>query len=616
MGLLQNAIQTYELLESKGEAGRYEEGKEPLAPIGHKIAKADIEVTIDVGGNYHSSSVVPQEQCKVIIPVTEASAGRGAGLAPHPLCEQVKYLGIYDKKSEEAFYAYIKQLSEWVDSEYTDVKLEAILRFVSGNTLLEKLQDDGTIKLNDKGKPAPDNALVVWRVLGSGGSDERTYKDTDLMNKYSLYYQSQLEREPKGVCMLTGVEDPLATQHLKGVFSLDGNAKIISANDKTNFTYRGRFTDAEQALTISYNASQKAHNALKYLIANQAVIYAGRAFLCWSPQGNEIPQPEHSLMTFQFGSQPPVFKTLSDYRDQLQKWIGGYKSGINNINFSKTAIASFDAATTGRLAVTAYSEQLTTVYLDRLKTWDEHCCWYYSNFLSEQVQDSVSSPALYKIALCTFGLERDRDNNGKLDMDDNIGKQAMERLLYCRIGQQTFPEDMERRLVENASHLALYGRNTGRDVINTACAVVRLYHFQRRREELSMDLEKGKEDRSYQFGRLLAAYEKLERDAWSSSGNQNNSGKRETNAIRLQSVFCNRPMHYAFELDKQMEKAYFPRLPHGTAVFYKNLIGEIMANINSFPQEEWDQPLKDTYLMGYYLQRKDLYTKKEAKTGE
>ena len=43
----------------------------------------------------------------------------------------------------------------------------------------------------------------------------------------------------------------------------------------------------------------------------------------------------------------------------------------------------------------------------------------------------------------------------------------------------------------------------------------------------------------------------------------------------------------------------------------KNLIGEIMEKIYSYPKEEWNARLKETYLMGYYLQRKELYTKKE-----
>lgn len=120
-----------------------------------------------------------------------------------------------------------------------------------------------------------------------------------------------------------------------------------------------------------------------------------------------------------------------------------------------------------------------------------------------------------------------------------------------------------------------------------------------------MDLEKGRQDRSYQFGRLLAVYEKIERDTFGETES------REPNAIRLQSVYSNQPLHYAYELDKQMERAYIPRLKPSARAFYKNLISEIMQVIFNCPENTWNKPLKETYLMGYYLQRKSLYTKKE-----
>lgn len=46
-----------------------------------------------------------------------------------------------------------------------------------------------------------------------------------------------------------------------------------------------------------------------------------------------------------------------------------------------------------------------------------------------------------------------------------------------------------------------------------------------------MSLDKEKKDRSYQFGRLLAVMEKVERDTYTDEG-------REPNAIRMQSVFA------------------------------------------------------------------------------
>lgn len=68
-----------------------------------------------------------------------------------------------------------------------------------------------------------------------------------------------------------------------------------------------------------------------------------------------------------------------------------------------------------------------------------------------------------------------------------------------------------------------------------------------------MALEKDKKDRSYQFGRLLAVMEKVERDTY------DRDEKREPNAIRMQSVFCERPM-YASRIIRDSLNPYFAKL--------------------------------------------------------
>lgn len=123
-----------------------------------------------------------------------------------------------------------------------------------------------------------------------------------------------------------------------------------------------------------------------------------------------------------------------------------------------------------------------------------------------------------------------------------------------------------------------------------------------------MSLEAEKRNRSYQYGRLLAVFEKVERDTYGSDE------AREPNAIRMQSAYCQRPLSAAGTIEKQLERAYFPRLKPGSRVYYKNLIGSILEVIHSFPETEWNRPLEDTYLMGYYLQRSELYRSKKETT--
>ena len=48
---------------------------------------------------------------------------------------------------------------------------------------------------------------------------------------------------------------------IPNVINTSANAKLISANDSSGFTYRGRFIDDGQAMTMSYDALERVTNA-------------------------------------------------------------------------------------------------------------------------------------------------------------------------------------------------------------------------------------------------------------------------------------------------------------------------------------------------------------------
>lgn len=116
-----------------------------------------------------------------------------------------------------------------------------------------------------------------------------------------------------------------------------------------------------------------------------------------------------------------------------------------------------------------------------------------------------------------------------------------------------------------------------------------------------MALKPDKLDLSYQYGRLLAVLEKAEADTYE------RDSKRETNAIRMQAVFARRPRYASTRILEQLKNAYFPRLSQGSRIFYERLISDIFSMIDEFPEQLQDRPLQDSYLMGYYLQRKELW---------
>lgn len=587
MGLLQKALETYEAME--GLVGIYEDGKEePLAPIGHIVTRAQIEVTINADGTFVGAKQADKDQ-KIIIPVTEESSGRTSSPAAHPLCEQLGYLLGDD---EVKFDLYINNLTQWCQSAYAHPKAKAVLTYIQQRTLRSDLTNVGI-------SPGKEKDMVCWRVLGFGISDRSAvWEDVSLMKAYSSYSLSQKQGETN-LCMLTGEDTHITWQHLKGAFSLNGNAKIISANDSANFTYRGRFAEPEEAASMGYLASQKAHNALKWLISTQGTIHGGRAFVCWNPQGRVVPQPTQSLY-----DQPEDEKDLFDYRNycqDLRRKLQGYQDKWQPDD--QVIIAAFDAATTGRLAITYYNELLGSDFLDRLAHWDETCCWkdYYHG---------IQSPLLYNIIAFAFGTPR--GETGKVEPDEKLIAPQMQRLLSCRIDQAAFPLDIMQALVTKAGNLQIYTKTNRNRLLCIACAAIRKYYIDHQKGEFKLALEPERKDRSYQWGRLLAVMEKIERDTYDSDE------KREPNAIRMQSVFIKRPGYAFMVIMEQLKNAYYPRLHIGLRTKYERLISEIMEQLHLSLEntEDYGKPLTESYLLGYYLQKSALYTKKATEETE
>lgn len=598
MGLLQKAVETFDAHGAL--AGKVEAGHQPLAPIGHMIATANIEITLDENGVLLDAVPVEREDGKTIIPATENSAGRTRAPCAHPLCEQIGYLSGQD---EGKYTLYVKKLRAWAESEHSHAMLHPILAYVQKKSLLSDLAAHGIRQLDDK-------QLIRWRVLGIGEESGLCWTNQSLFLAFQKWYESVEEQKDAkaALCMISGERALPARQHPKGIIPINGNAKLVSSNDDSNFTYRGRFTDDIQALTISYTASQKAHNALRWLAAEQGaqVVFGGRTFLCWNPQGKRIPHPAHPFYSRTTAATAVVSPT--NYQEELRRTLEGARSELPTT--AGVVIAAFDAATTGRLAVTYYNELLASDFLHRLYAWDSTCCWWGWNRESHRY-DAVRAPFLLHIVHAAFGVQRVEKGNARLVVDERVVRQQMQRLLSCRVDGMKFPADIERALVARASRPQAYDTAVYMNLLSITCAVIRKYYYDQKGEELSMTLEKGRADRSYQFGRLLAVLEKVERDTY-----KDKEENREPNAIRFQSVYCRRPLHTANMIESQLERAYLPRLKPWQRRAYKDLIGEILEQISSFPEQELDKALGDTYLIGYYLQRRALYQSKDQQEEE
>ncbi len=574
--------------------------KEPpddLLPISHSTQNAQIEVTINSDGEFVDSQVVTKEDTVTLIPVTEKSASRSSGSAPHPLCDKLQYLaGDYTKyggdKGGKYYTDYVNQLKEWNDSGFSNVKASAIYKYLCKKSLISDLVNNGTLICDDKNillkkwsgekehtpqifkvsSAEQSEAFVRFRVVDEGNCISAVWQDKELQRDFINYYISK--NEDRDFCYVTGEITYCSDNHPSKIRNTGDKAKIISANDESGFTYRGRFLKSEQAFSVSYEVSQKAHNALKYLISKQGVRIADRAFVLWGTKDEKMPCVTDDTMDLLYSNDNSEFlDTRESFAKEFNKSIMGYKAQLDN--YSELALIGLDAATTGRMGITFYREykgQQGNELIDRIALWHKTCEWHCCLY-NEKHKKGIrfyGTPSLSDIATTSFGTEQ----GDFVKADGKIVSATVERLITCVCDGAKIPRDIVSLLVKKCFHPQNYSDKNWEQVLTITCSMYRKYLYDYKKEEWSMAIKEDCKDLSYNIGRLLAVADAIE--SWAQG-----QEKHQTNAMRYFTRFCAYPCE-TWKIINDKLIPYKNKLG-GKASYLLNLSGEISANID--PEE-------------------------------
>jgi CRISPR-associated protein Csd1 len=386
MSWIEKLYETYENCQS--EIGRGEdENRVPLLPICHTTQKAHIQISINAHGEFHRASVVPKNGARTIIPCTEKSGGRTNRPEAHPLCDKLQYIAAdYSEhvgNKDSYFKVYDGQLSDWCKSDYRHPKVEAVLKYVQQKQVISDLiaahvlhigndqklvvqwidEDTKTPeifsllpgKMNKKGEAEnwQADAFVRWIVEIPGDPQAAVWNDHDIWACWIKYYSKQKMKNE--ICYVTGKSIPVADQHPAKIRNDGDKAKILSSNDTTNFTFRGRFAKADQACSVGYEVTQKAHSALRWLIGKQGYRNEKQAIVAWAISGKKIPDPmSDTLGLFQDEETRSQimspFSTAQSLANNLSKLIAGYNAQLGHTE--GIVIMGMDSATPGRLSIT------------------------------------------------------------------------------------------------------------------------------------------------------------------------------------------------------------------------------------------------------------------------
>ncbi|MFB5678427.1 type I-C CRISPR-associated protein Cas8c/Csd1 [Paenibacillus terreus] len=621
MSWLLNLFETYESnLDRVGEIEKTSNNREyTLLPVAHTTQNAHIVVEITEQGEFHSAEVITnKEDRSTFIPCTEESASRaGSKVAPYPLHDKLSYVAgdfvAYGGKikNEEPFAAYIKQLEEWANSPYACAKVKSIYAYLSKRQLIKDLVEwkilylDGYNKLIDKWdskfekmygqKPSifsvvtgdQESAFIRFNVYSPDKILTKVWKDPEVYDSFIQYYSHQLGEVD--YCYVTGKQLPSTDRHANKIRNAADKAKLISANDTSGFTFRGRFTKSQDAASISYEVSQKAHNALKWLIHRQGKTIDQRVFLIWG--NDELDIPDIAEDFYSFDPEPDAEKvkksfTNEEFASEVAKALSGYTNKLNPDSKSKVNILVLDSATTGRLAVLYYRDMDKMLYLRKLIDWHSTCVWvhrYRKNEQGETVQ-FFGAPATKDIAFAVYGPR----------VNEKVVKGLMERMLPCIVDGQKIPKDIVSSAIQRASNPVAMEPWEWEKTLSITCALIN------KQEGIGMPLDTETNDRDYLFGRLLAIADVLERNALG------RDEKRATNAIRYMNSFS----RYPERTWKTIQTALQPHQARlGTkAAYYSRLIDEVASKLSI--KDFNNKSLSGKYLLGFYSQRHELYNNK------
>lgn len=628
MSWLLNLYHVYESnLDHVGRIEKKQNDQEyTLLPICHTTQNAHIEVEITEDGGFHSASViVDKSDSNTLIPCTEDSSSRaGSKIAPYPLHDKLSYVAgdfvAYggEIKKEEPFTYYIKQLGEWAQSPYATDKVRSIYHYLKQGRLIRDLVEEKILFL-DAGQRLIDkwdkkyeqlsetrppifsviagdqaSAFVRFNVRSPHRTLTKVWEDSEMYDSFIQFYNGQLGESD--LCYVTGQRRPSTDKHANKIRNAADKAKLISANDSSGFTYRGRFSQSSHAASISYDVSQKAHNALKWLIHRQAKIIDQRVFLVWGNDGLDVPDPTEDIYSIDptpIASERIMSHTYQEVAAEVGKALDGYRNRLSTLKNSEinVNILVLDSATTGRMAVLYYRNMNKELYLDRLEKWHSSCAWlhkYRKNDQGEFVQ-FYGAPATKDIAFAAYGPRA----------GDKIVKGVMERMLPSIIDNRGIPQDIVRSVMHRASNPEAMERWEWEKTLSIACALIN----EKERMHVALDMECN--DRDYLFGRLLAVADVLERRALGYEE------KRATNAIRYMNSFSMRPARTWLTI-QQCLQPYQAKL--GTdASYWSKLIDEIASRLPI--QEFTNKPLSGLYLLGFYSQRHELYQGKNKNNG-
>jgi CRISPR-associated protein Csd1 len=533
--------------------------------------------------------------------------------------------------SKSYFGRYEKQLAAWCDAH---PKAKAVLAYVRQGRVVQDLLEAGVLHNGENGPVASlwkidlKDLFICWSVETFEEPAADTWTDLSLQNAWIRLDATSRKDSSYGLCYVTGIKQQLSDKQPSKIRHPADGAKLISSNDSSGFTFRGKFTDKNgaQAFGVGYEVSQKAHAALRWLIARQGYRNGSQVFVSWAVSGKPIPQPLDD--SYDWLDEPALIENeslsgamsaIDNARDlgqsfvlRLNKYMKGYRDKLSPTE--DIVILGLNSATPGRMSSIYYRELLGSEFLNRIQRWHLGMAWPQRFTFEEpagglkkakkHVAWRVYAPSPRAIAEAAYGRR----------LDEKLRKATVERLLPCIVDERPLPRDLIESAVRRAANRSGMEPWDWEQTLGVACALYKGYFVRtpnlEQRRDYTMGLDENCTSRDYLYGRLLAIAERIESIALHVANE-----KRPTTAARLMQRFADHPYTTWITIELALQP-YMQRLQSSRGGFLQNMRKLLDQVYGMFQKEEFqsERPLTGEFLLGYHCQCLDWTKDKNSST--
>ncbi|MCL4408105.1 MAG: type I-C CRISPR-associated protein Cas8c/Csd1 [Thermotogae bacterium] len=553
-----------------------------IAPPGYSTEKIHFAIVINKKGEVVRVMDLRETDGKKKYPkllvVPQIFQKRTSGKKANFLWDNSKYvLGIDKEKSQDALECFeiFKLYHAEMGKNCVDEGYKALLLF------LEKWKPENIENLDYKEDIPGSNIVFKFEDDANIFLHERS-----ALKQLLMKIRSQNETATVSQCLVSGEDQPIPNIHpsIKGVKGAQSSgAAIVSFNiDSFNSYNKKQNFNAPIGETAAFSYT----TALNHLLdrnSRQKIQIGDTTTVFWAERQSPIEDffgmaldPEST-----FGSDnKEVFDFLNAARDgkkieKIDPEIGFYILGLAP-NASRIAVRFWYASTVGEIE-NALGQHYSDMRIDR-------------NFPEKENE----YPGIWRLLKETAVL-------GK---SDNINPNLSGAFVRSILTGDYYPYEILSETLERV--------HADGDVNYYRASLIkgylsRKYRKRNLRLEVNMSLNTGLKDPGYLLGRLFAVIEKVQEEA--------NPGLNATIKDRYFSSASATPRAIFPQLIR-LSQYHFAKLDSGRKTNMEKLVQEIVDDVDTFPAH-LDMEEQGMFVLGYYQQRKDLFTsKKENLKGE